>query len=65
MRRPGRHVALKRAVPPSQEAGLDFADLRLALAKLAPRQREALVLVAAEGMTYEEVAEIVAAKSGR
>lgn len=61
---PDGTYALKCAVPPSQEAGLDFADLRLALAKLAPRQREALVLVAAEGMTYEEVAEICCSKIG-
>ncbi len=41
-----------------QPAHLDFEDLRKALAKLKPTQREAVLLVGAEGLSYEEAAEI-------
>ena len=51
-------MASKVAVMPEQGAKLDFDDLRLAMAKLSPEQREALVLVGAEGLTYEEAAQI-------
>jgi RNA polymerase sigma-70 factor, ECF subfamily len=43
---------------PSQESRADFQDLRLALAKLAPPQREAILLVGASGISYEEAARI-------
>ena len=33
-------------------------DFRTALAKLPPDQREALLLVGAQGMSYEEAAEV-------
>ncbi len=46
------------AVPPEQYGYLDLADFRTALARLPPDQREALVLVGAEGFSYEEAAEI-------
>jgi len=42
---------------PDQIAKLDLADMRAAIAKLPPEQGRALVMVAAEGMSYEEVAE--------
>ena len=43
---------------PDQEARLDLEDFRQALMKLAPDQREALLLVGAEGFSYEEAAAI-------
>jgi RNA polymerase sigma-70 factor (ECF subfamily) len=41
---------------PEQQARLDFEDFRTALAKLRPDQRKALILVGAEGRSYEETA---------
>jgi RNA polymerase sigma-70 factor, ECF subfamily len=52
------------SVPPDQHARLDFEDLRGALAKLPPDQREALVLIGAEGFSYEETAAICGTKVG-
>src|ERR671916_744819 len=43
---------------PEQQSHLDFEDFRTALAKLAPDQREALLLVGAEGLSYEDAAQI-------
>ena len=43
---------------PEQGARLDFEDFRVALAKLPPDQREALLLVGASGFSYEEAANI-------
>ncbi len=43
---------------PDQQAHLDFEDFRRALAKLPAIYREALVLVGAEGLPYEEAAAI-------
>jgi RNA polymerase sigma-70 factor (ECF subfamily) len=43
---------------PDQGHRLDVQDLRAGLAKLPPDQREALILVGAEGLSYEEVAGI-------
>jgi RNA polymerase sigma-70 factor (ECF subfamily) len=43
---------------PEQAAHLDFSDMQLALAKLSVEQREALLLVGAEGVSYEEAAQI-------
>ena len=43
---------------PDQQAHLDYEDFRTALAKLPPDQREALLLVGAQGMSYEEAAEV-------
>ena len=45
-------------VMPEQSSWLEFQELRLALTKLPPEQREAIVLVGASGMTYEEAASI-------
>jgi RNA polymerase sigma-70 factor, ECF subfamily len=44
--------------PPDQGQHLDIADLRAALHKLSLNQREALLLVAADGISYEEAARI-------
>lgn len=46
------------SVPPEQHGHLDLADFRSALATLPSDQREALLLVGAEGFSYEEAAEI-------
>ncbi|HEY8380957.1 MAG TPA: sigma-70 family RNA polymerase sigma factor [Microvirga sp.] len=52
------------SVAPEQQGYLDFQDLRWALAQLPPDQREALLLVGAEGFSYEEAAEICNTKLG-
>lgn len=41
-----------------QEAPVHLSDMEVALAKLSPERREALLLVGAGGFTYEEAAEI-------
>lgn len=46
------------AVAPVQQDHVDIQDLVTALGKLPGEQREALILVAAEGFSYEEAAEI-------
>jgi RNA polymerase sigma-70 factor (ECF subfamily) len=46
------------SVQPEQYGYLDLADFRTALARLPSDQREALILVGAEGFSYEEAAEI-------
>jgi RNA polymerase sigma-70 factor (ECF subfamily) len=46
------------ATMPEQGARLDFNDMQSALARLSVEQREALLLVGAEGVSYEEAARI-------
>ena len=65
MRKKGREVedvdgAYSRnlAVHPEQYGHLDMGDMNRALGTLAADQREALILVAASGFSYEEAAEI-------
>ena len=55
---PGETYAGRLSVPPTQEAGLEMNELRLALASLPRRRREALLWIGVEGLTYEEVAAI-------
>ncbi len=43
---------------PAQSGHMDFLDFRAALAKLPPDQREALILIAASGLSYEEAAAV-------
>jgi RNA polymerase sigma-70 factor (ECF subfamily) len=43
---------------PEQGARLDYNDMLAALARLSVEQREALLLVGAEGVSYEEAAKI-------
>jgi RNA polymerase sigma-70 factor (ECF subfamily) len=45
-------------VPASQEKALEFADLVEGLRELPPDQREALILVTVENMSYEDAAAI-------
>ncbi len=42
-----------------QQSRLDFEDFRTALATLPVEQREALLVVGAQGLSYEEAAEVV------
>jgi RNA polymerase sigma-70 factor, ECF subfamily len=53
----GSHLASLKA-PPEQFGRLEFKELIAALAKLPHVQREALLLVAASGFSYEEAAAI-------
>ena len=43
---------------PEQGSRCDFEDLRTALAKLSVEHREALILIGAEGLSYEEAAQV-------
>jgi RNA polymerase sigma-70 factor, ECF subfamily len=51
-------MAKNLSVAPAQQGHIDMEDVRRALALLPPDQREALVLVGAAGMSYEEAAAI-------
>lgn len=51
-------AAASLATPPEQHGKLDLADFSEALASLPADQREALLLIGAEGFSYEEAAEI-------
>jgi RNA polymerase sigma-70 factor, ECF subfamily len=53
----GEYVA-QLCVPPSQHGAVDAQDVLRALKELTDDQREALILVGAEGFAYEEAAEI-------
>jgi RNA polymerase sigma-70 factor (ECF subfamily) len=49
---------------PEQEDKIVFQDLQAALAKLPPDQREAILLVGMEGMSYEDTAAAVGCAVG-
>jgi len=53
----GSYAATLRTAP-DQQAHLDFEDLRAALARLPQDQREAVLLVGAQGFSYEDAANI-------
>jgi RNA polymerase sigma-70 factor, ECF subfamily len=53
----GKHAATVGTLP-SQESWLDLQDMIRALQHLPPDQREALLLVTASDLSYEEAAEI-------
>jgi len=57
-------IAARVAVAAEQHAHLDLKDLASALAKLPADQREALVLVGAEGFSYEDAATIAGCAVG-
>jgi RNA polymerase sigma-70 factor (ECF subfamily) len=59
----GVHAATMISIP-DQEDRLTVQDLHAALAKLPREQREAIVLVGAEGLSYEEAAAILKMKVG-
>lgn len=50
--------------PPTQEAGINLADVERALAKISPEQREVLILVGANALSYEEAAEVIGCALG-
>jgi RNA polymerase sigma-70 factor (ECF subfamily) len=56
--------AAKLSTPPEQPGSVEFAALEAALAKIPEGQREAVLLVGAEGYSYEEAAEICGTKIG-
>jgi RNA polymerase sigma-70 factor (ECF subfamily) len=56
--------AARVPVMPAQGSHLDFHDMLTALRKLPVEQREALVLVTAEGMSYAETARICGTNIG-
>ncbi len=45
--------------PPSQDDGLEIRDLARSLADLSDEQRQVVLLVGLEGMSYREVAEVL------
>lgn len=51
-------IAARLATAPAQNGHMDFLDFHAALQKLPADQREALVLIGASGMSYEEAASI-------
>jgi RNA polymerase sigma-70 factor (ECF subfamily) len=57
-------MAAQVAAPASQEASSDLKRVWQHLGKLPPSQREALILVAAQGMTYEAAAELIGCQVG-
>jgi RNA polymerase sigma-70 factor, ECF subfamily len=60
----GRNGEYDLAAPPEQFGKMDLNDLLVALAKLPPEQRVAIILVAAERFSYEEVAKICGCSIG-
>lgn len=54
----------RRAVPATQEGGLELAAFKAAFARLSPARREALVLVGVHGLPYEQVAAVCGCEVG-
>jgi len=50
--------AAKLSILPDQPGRVELTELRCALARLSDEQREAVLLIGAEGLSYEEVAVI-------
>jgi RNA polymerase sigma-70 factor (ECF subfamily) len=61
---PDGAIAARLSVLPEQDGYLAVQDLRAALSHLAVEQREALLLVAAQGFSYEEAADICGTRMG-
>jgi RNA polymerase sigma-70 factor, ECF subfamily len=61
---PDGAIAARLSVLPEQDGYLAVQDLKAALTHLAVEQREALLLVAAQGFSYEEAAEICGTRIG-
>jgi RNA polymerase sigma-70 factor (ECF subfamily) len=61
---PGGFYAGRLGTPPDQGARCEFQELRSALAQLSPAHREALILIGAHGMTYEEAAQVTGVALG-
>jgi RNA polymerase sigma-70 factor (ECF subfamily) len=52
------YAAMNASVPATQLAHLEFDDMRKALMRLSPDHREALLLITAEGFSYEDAARV-------
>jgi RNA polymerase sigma-70 factor (ECF subfamily) len=70
-RKKGREVqdvdgsfSARLAVSGNQESHIDLADFRAALSTLPEEQREALVMIGASGLSYEEASEIAGVPVG-
>ncbi len=50
--------------PPDQGVNIHFSDLQRGLGMLPPEQREALLLITANGLSYEEAAAVMGCPSG-
>ncbi len=61
---PDGSYAARLKTSPDQQAHLDFEDFRTALMKIPADQREALLLVTAQGMAYEEAAQEIGVAVG-
>ncbi|AWN40469.1 sigma-70 family RNA polymerase sigma factor [Methylobacterium durans] len=57
-------MAGQLTAPAAQEHGIELQKVSAVLAKLPPLQREALLLVGAQGLTYEAAAELVGCQVG-
>ena len=55
---PNAQIAESIAAKPEQEGHLHLRDFHLALARLPDEQREALILIGASGLSYEEAAKV-------
>ena len=49
---------MNASVPATQLMHLEFDDMRSALMRLSPDHREALLLITAEGFSYEDAARV-------
>jgi RNA polymerase sigma-70 factor (ECF subfamily) len=61
---PDEALAAEMSCAPEQHGHLDFRDMQAALLRVPIQQREALLLVAVEGFSYEETAVICGAAVG-
>lgn len=59
----GRHAG-SRVEAPRQESWMEYQEFRRALSRLPLHQRDALILVAASGFSYEEAARISGCPTG-
>jgi len=61
---PNGAMAGMLVTPPEQHGHLNLNDLRVALSKLRVHHREVLLLIGAEGVSYEEAAQICGTSIG-
>jgi RNA polymerase sigma-70 factor (ECF subfamily) len=61
---PMEHIDYEDPRPQTAEAGLQLRDLEQGLAQLSPEQREVLLLVCLEEMSYEQVAAVTGVPIG-
>ena len=57
-------MAAQLQAPAAQEHGSDLQVVMTYIAKLSPQMREALLLVGAQGLTYEAAAEVMGCQTG-